>query len=249
VLKQGEQLEVLNDWIARSRVFAMSDDPEVAALHTAAIVELEALKAFSEAGKEIPGTADRRMVFAYVDQYDKVHAFAGAMVRAVPDKNVNLQPNLRVTSVVVHPAELNNEDSTTWLQLKQGLELLVWTIDMTLDNTPISEDPVPVCMRMSRARADQATRDPELAKARASTVPRDWTRWATRGRDLDAAVAAEDYARAARIKAEFDALTEEDHLMLNSFAAAVGAAVDEEDWETAAELKAALDAALREGAT
>ena len=42
-----------------------------------------------------------------------------------------------------------------------------------------------------------------------AVVQRRWTRWATRARDLAAAVVAEDYARAAQIQAEFDALTEE----------------------------------------
>ena len=52
-------------------------------------------------------------VLAYVDQDDKVHALAGAMVSAID--------GLLVQSVVVHPAELNNQASTAWSGLKHAL--------------------------------------------------------------------------------------------------------------------------------
>jgi hypothetical protein len=221
----------------------MSDNPEVVRVHTDAIAELEALQDFARAGKEVVDSTDRRMVFAYVDEDDKAHALAGAKVRAV-----GLLPHLIVESVVVHPAELNNENSTTWIRLKHRLELLTTTIDMKLDKTPIAEDPLPVCVRISRLQEDDEIPG-ALRDSGAQPVQRRWTRWATRARDLAAAVVAEDYARAAQIQAEFDALTEEDHRVLNSVAAAVGAAIDDEDWETAAELKAALDAAVQKGTT
>merc|ERR1719326_1072207 len=225
----------------------MSDDAKIAQLHAAAIVEMEDLKAFSAATSRAEGYSDRKMVLAYVDQDDKVHALAGAMVSAVK--------GLIVHSVVVHPAELNNQDSKAWFGLKHGLELLAVTIDVKLDNTPISQEPQPIAVRISRARDGEdgterlstAEESPGALPASLGLIP-SWTRWASRAKDLDAAVETQDYGRAAEIQAEFDALSREDHEMLDRLAAALGAAVEDEDYTTAAKIKAELDAALQKGA-
>jgi len=240
LLKESEPIEVLSDWIGRSRIYSMSDAAEIARSHEAAVKEMEELKEFAGEVGRSERWAHRKMVLAYVDQDDKVHALAGAMVSAID--------GLLVHYVVVHPAELNNQDSTAWSGLKHGLELLATAINVKLDSTVISEEPQPICMRISRAREDS---DPvpmprrDLGELPPPPRAREWTRWASRARELDAALEAAHFALAAKIQAEFNVLSAEDDAILNDLAAKIEAATSDEDYGTAAMLNAELDTALK----
>ena len=77
------------------------------------------------------GPRGRRMVLGLF-QDDDVRALAGA--------EVSHASGLVVSSLLVYPAELNNEDSVTSLRMIHALHLLADAIETPLDMSPLRSD-------------------------------------------------------------------------------------------------------------
>ena len=127
LLNSAEQATVLDDWVGRSRIYKMTDDAELRAAHTAHLAELEAMTEFDTSGS---GPRGRRMVLGLF-QEESVRAIAGA--------EVSHASGLVVSSLLLYPAELNNEDSTTSLRMIHALHLLADAIESPLDMSPLRE--------------------------------------------------------------------------------------------------------------
>jgi len=128
-----EKEPILNDWLKRTKIYAMMDDfggnATLAQAHRDAIDTFKELRTF-DAG------VGMRMLFGYYDgDTGQILALAGV--------NVNRQDatadELSVSCVAPYPRELNDEDSTVVSQTLNGLRLLAVTLEMTLDETPLKK--------------------------------------------------------------------------------------------------------------
>lgn len=125
-----EKGPIIDDWVSRTRIYAMMDEfggnASLAQAHRDALVTLTELRTFeAEVGMH--------MLFGYFDgDTGKVLALAGVNV------NKREADELAVSCVAPHPAELNDEDSTVVRQTLHGLRLLADTLEMTLDETPLT---------------------------------------------------------------------------------------------------------------
>ena len=128
LLNSAEQASVCDDWVSRSRIYTMTDDPELRAAHSEHLVCLEAVKEFDTTES---GPRGRRMLLGLF-QDDEVRAMAGA--------EVSHASGLVVSSLHVYPAELNNQDSTASLRMVHALHLLADAIETPLDLTHLREE-------------------------------------------------------------------------------------------------------------
>lgn len=129
LINAAEQTTVLEDWAARSRIYRMSDNDDLRDAHTKAVEEMEELAAFDTSGP--PGENGRKMVLGL---------FAEDQIKAVAGAEVSHESGLVVTSLIVYPAELNNEDSTAAIRLIHALYLLADAISTPIDMTPVNQD-------------------------------------------------------------------------------------------------------------
>ena len=165
LLNSVEQASVIEDWAARSRIYKMTDHPEVSELHADNLdecaahppsleyihlhpphldpppwrvalhsrarhpicVRLAAMHEFDTSGS---GPRGRRMVLGLF-QEDEIRALAGA--------EVSHASGLVVSTMLVYPAELNNEDSVLSLRMMHALHLLADAIETPLDMSPLRE--------------------------------------------------------------------------------------------------------------
>jgi len=127
LLNSAEQASVLEDWTMRSRIYKMTDDAKLKEAHMAHIAELETLVEFDTSQS---GTSGRRMVLGLF-RHDEVRAVAGA--------EVSHAAGLVVNNLLVYPAELNDEDSTTTLRMMHALHLLADAIETPLNLSPLRE--------------------------------------------------------------------------------------------------------------
>ena len=128
LLNSAEQASVCDDWVSRSRIYKMTDDPELRAAHSEHLIGLEAVKEFDTTES---GPRGRRMLLGLF-QDDEVRAMAGA--------EVSHASGLVVSSLHVYPAELNNQDSTASLRMVHALHLLADAIETPLDLTHLREE-------------------------------------------------------------------------------------------------------------
>jgi len=128
LLNVAEQQEILADWGSRSRIYRMTDDTELMKAHTEAIEEMEELRNFDTTGP--PGESGRKMILGL---------FREGSICAVAGAEVSHASGLVVSSLIVYPAELNDDSSTTALRLVHALYLLADAIDTPLDMRPINE--------------------------------------------------------------------------------------------------------------
>jgi len=117
-----EQAVVLDDWVARSRIYKMTSKKDLRELHTAAIDEYEALRDYNTSE---PGATGRRMLLGLFGEEDVLSALASA--------EVSHASGLVVSRLAMYPAELNHEDSTASLRMVHALHLLADAIDTPLD--------------------------------------------------------------------------------------------------------------------
>ena len=127
LLNSAEQMSVVDDWAARSRIYKMTDDAEIKAMHTAHLAEMEALREFDV---DETGPKGRRMVLGL---------FRDDEIRAVSAAEVSHASGLCVGSLLVYPAELNDEDSTTTLRMMHALHLLADAIETPLDLSALED--------------------------------------------------------------------------------------------------------------
>ena len=150
LLNAAEQATVMADWTQRSRIYRMSDDKDLAKTHDEAIREITALANFDT---EEQGEHGRRMILGLFKD-EEVWAVAGA--------EVSHGSGLVVSSLVVYPAELNNQDSLAALQLVHALHLLADAIDCELDLSPLRSSSAKAAGLSQIHSLDAAeTRDPE----------------------------------------------------------------------------------------
>ena len=100
---------------------AVTDDVELAAMHADALGELDDLLTFDTS---VSGPRGRRMLLGLFDGDD---------VRSIAAAEVSHAGGLAVSSLVVYPAELNNEDSVASLRMIHALHLLADAIETPLD--------------------------------------------------------------------------------------------------------------------
>jgi len=117
-----EQAVVLDDWVARSRIYKMTSRKDIRELHMAAIDEYEALRDYNTSE---PGASGRRMLLGLFGEDDSLSALASA--------EVSHASGLVVSRLAMYPAELNAEDSTASLRMVHALHLLAEAIDTPLD--------------------------------------------------------------------------------------------------------------------
>ena len=127
LLNSAEQATVLDDWVGRSRIYKLTDNSELSRTHSAHLAELEAMTEFDTSGS---GPRGRRMVLGL---------FQDESVRAIAGAEVSHASGLVVSSLLLYPSELNNEDSTTSLRMIHALHLLADAIESPLDMSPLRE--------------------------------------------------------------------------------------------------------------
>lgn len=149
LLNVAEQQELLADWTSRSRIYRMTSDSDLVQAHTEAIREMEELSNFDTTGP--PGESGRKMILGLFEE-DKVCAMAGA--------EVSHASGLVVSSLIVYPAELNDDASTAALRLVHALYLLADAIDTPLDMRPVNEDGREPCC-ISRSSSESSSIRPD----------------------------------------------------------------------------------------
>ena len=127
LLNSAEQASVLDDWCSRSRIYKMTDDPQLKALHGEHGAELDLVMSFNMSET---GPRGRRMLLGLFRD-DQVRALAGA--------EVSHSAGLVVSSLTVYPAELNDPDSTASLRMVHALHLLADAIETPLDISAIRQ--------------------------------------------------------------------------------------------------------------
>lgn len=121
LLSPAEQASIIDDWSARARIYKMTDDPALRAVHTERLAEIEALRDFDTSKR---GHTGARMMLG-LNRSDKFVAVASA--------EVSKCSGLIVTGICVYPAELNSSESTVSLCMVHALHLLANAIEVPLE--------------------------------------------------------------------------------------------------------------------
>jgi hypothetical protein len=128
LLSSTEKLEVLLDWEARSRIYAMSETMGIGERQGALLEVLNAMQQHQASAR-----AEDSSKHLLIGLYDT------SRLLAISSADISVRNGLTVKHLAVHPQDVNNEDSTTALRLLHGLHVLAETIDVPLDLVPLRE--------------------------------------------------------------------------------------------------------------
>lgn len=128
-LTDSQAVEIVDDWIARTRIYCMSnqfgDKSKATTRRWKSLDKLKALHDLSKSETAYHATGERKALFAmYAADKTTVLVLAGGGMLDKTTWNQFHGERLVVTHVVVNPMELNQEDSTVALKMEEGLGLL-----------------------------------------------------------------------------------------------------------------------------
>lgn len=136
-LTVSQAVEILNDWIARTRVYCMSDqfgntaNAAVAQVNRKSLEELDVLRSWSQNLQGGPTEMQKLLMALYASDKKTVLALAGVSVRWQLRKE---QGALVVKYVSLNPAELNKEDSAVAPMMSEALRLMAQGLGADLIN-------------------------------------------------------------------------------------------------------------------
>lgn len=121
LLNAEEQVEVLQDWASRSRIYKMTDNAEIAKAHSDFLDGVDELSSFDTSQC---GESGRRMMLGLFDVSN---------LWAIATAEVSKRNGLVVSNICVYPSELNDPDSTAALRMVHALRVLADCIDTPID--------------------------------------------------------------------------------------------------------------------
>jgi hypothetical protein len=125
-LDNEEWEKVLSDWSARARIYGMSPaDPATVRRHEQAIVEMRELRSLT------PSAGARKVVLAL---------FQGGEVTALAGGAVSYDVGLVLSSIIVHPATLNDPQSNNAFKILVAARVFAKVLELQVDMSPLKKD-------------------------------------------------------------------------------------------------------------
>ena len=140
LLSTAEQKEVLNDWIHRTRIYKMTDNLKLSEAHAGSLTELEDLsslvnprsKPFLACNRLLTSSPISAITTAPVQDFETygpdgrrmlLGLFDASQLWAIAFAEVSRADGLKVSTLCVYPAELNDPGSTAKLRLVHALHV------------------------------------------------------------------------------------------------------------------------------